>query len=288
MSATPLSVHEAEFVVLDVETTGLEPDWGHRVCEVGLIVWRDGHEVDRFSSLVNPGRSIDPSAALINRLTDDMLADQPPMRDILPLLQRILHGRVLVAYNASFDVGFLRNEFRIAGGEPPPFRTLDVMAMAKRLLPDLGRYPLARVVDRMGHSFGPMHRAMADVMATSAVFNDFLKLLEGQGVATVEQLEEMTNPTSPFAESLRQDKIRLIAEAIQGNKHVHLVYRARDRALTERDVLPKEIRAFAGSAQLIGYCRLRGAERTFTIDSIQDVRVLPIDPGTDAAPETPE
>jgi DNA polymerase III subunit epsilon len=273
MGMEQLPINEAEFVVLDVETTGLEPSWGHRVCEVGLVVWRERIEIDRFWALVNPDRSIDPSAALINKLTDEMLAGEPPMTAVLPQLRDLISDRVLVAYNASFDVGFLRSEYRLAGEELPEFRVLDVMAMARRLLPDLGRYPLFRVAERMGYAFEG-HRAIADVMATSAVFHDFLDMLGGQGIETVEQLEEITRPTSPAAESLRREKVQLITQAIEEERRVNLLYRARDEALTEREVLPKDIQTYAGSAQLIGYCYLRDADRTFTIDSIQDVQLV--------------
>lgn len=274
MSSAPLPLAEAEFAVLDVETTGLEPDWGHRVCEVGVIVWRDGREVDRFWSLVNPGRAIEPSAALVNRLTEEMLRDAPSMETILPSLRTILTHRVLVAYNASFDIGFLRREFRLAGEELPPFRTIDVMALAKRLLPDLGRYPLARVVEAMGIGFASPHRAMADVLATSAAFLRFVDQVSEQGLATVDELEEITRPTSPVAESLRREKISLIDKAISEGKRVHLIYRTRDLALSERDVSPLELRTYAGRAQLVGFCHLRNAERTFTIDSIQDIQII--------------
>jgi len=274
MSALSLPLSEAEFAVIDVETTGLEPDWGHRVCEVAVVVWRGGREVDSFWSLVNPHRSIEPSAALINRLTDEMLRDAPPMETILPHLRKMLAGRVLVAYNASFDVGFLRQEYRQVGEELPPFRIIDVMALAKRLLPQLGRYPLVRVVEAFGLSFATSHRAMADVEATSAVFLRFLDQLSAHGITTVEELEAITRPSSPFAESLRRDKIELLRKAIAGGQRVHLIYRARDQALSERDVTPLEIRTYAGRAQLIGYCHLRQAERTFTVDLIQDIHLI--------------
>lgn len=274
MSATPTPLSDAEFAVLDVETTGLEPDWGHRVCEVGVLVWRGGTEVDRFWSLVNPHRPIEPAAALVNRLTEEMLRDAPPMEDILPSLETILADRVLVAYNAAFDVGFLRREFRLAGRELPPLRIIDVMALAKRLLPDLGRYPLVRVVQALGIEFSSPHRAMADVLATSEVLHRFLGLLSAQGITAVEEIEAITRPTSADAESLRRDKIDLIRRAIALGKRLHLIYRARDLTLSERDVSPLELRTYPGRVQLVGYCHLRRGERTFTIDSIQDIHII--------------
>jgi DNA polymerase III epsilon subunit family exonuclease len=271
----PPELAETEFAVVDVETTGLEPDWGHRVCEVGVIVWRNGSEIERFTALVNPEREIEPAAALINRLTSEMLADAPLMADILPSLRTLLDGRVLVAYNASFDVGFLRKEFRLAGQELPISRIVDVMALAKRLMPNLGRYPLYRVVKACGIAFPLQHRAMADVEATSSLLFRFLEQIMREGVSTVRQLEEITRPSSPVAESLRQDKLRIIQAALTGKNRLHLIYRARDLAFSERDVTPLEVRTYAGEAQLIGYCHLRQSERTFVLDSIQDVQIVP-------------
>jgi len=273
MLVSPTPIAGAEFAVLDVETTGLEPDWGHRVCEVGLIVWRNGREVDRLWSLVNPGRSIERAAAMVNRLNEEILRGAPPMSDILPPLRTRIAGRVLVAYNASFDIGFLRREFRLAGEDLPPFRVIDVMALARRMLPDLGRYPLGHVARALGVATPTQHRAMADVEITSAVFFRFLAQLADQGVATIEDLEAMTRSSSAFAEALRQEKLRLLHRAIDEGRRVHLIYRSRTSDLTERDVTPKEIRTYAGRAQLVGFCHLRGAERTFTVDAIQDIRL---------------
>ena len=267
-------IDEAEFVVLDVETTGLEPDWGHRVCEVGLVVWRGGTEIDRLWSLANPGRAVDPTATLINNLTDDMLRDEPPIDNILPVLHEKLSDRVLVAYNASFDVGFLRAEFRHAGLELPSFDVVDVMTLARRLLPDLKRFPLAHVAEALGIPVRGAHRAMADVEATSGVFFQLLERLAGQGVRTLGALNEITRATSPAAEALRRDKVDLICEAIRSSKRVHLIYRARDAELTERDVSPVDVSTWAGRTQLVGYCHMRDAERTFNVDAIQDVRII--------------
>ena len=267
-------IENVEFVVLDVETTGLEPDWGHRVCEVALVVWRGRTEIDRFWTLVNPGRAVDPTATLINNLTDEMLRDEPPISTILPILRDKLSDRVLVAYNASFDTGFLRSEFRHAGEELPPFDVVDVMTLARCLLPDLRRFPLVQVANALDVQVHGAHRAMADVEATGLVFFRLLDRLAAQGVDTLGALKEVTRSTSPAAEALRREKVDLISEAIRRSKRVHLIYRARDAELTERDVSPVDVSTWAGRAQLVGFCHMRNAERTFNVDAIQDVRVI--------------
>ena len=274
MSRQSTPVNEAEFIILDLETTGLEPEWGHRVCEVGFIVTRGSEEIQRFSQLVDPERDIEPSAALVNNLTSDMVTGAPHMTDILPTLTEALSGRVLIAYNASFDVGFLRSEYRLADVPLPKFRTIDLMAMAKHLLPELGRYPLRRVVEALGITTHGEHRALADAEAAAEVFQVFVEKLSMAGIVTIEQCEEMTRPTSPLSEALRRDKLSVLRQALEEGKRVHLIYRALDNAFTERDVTPLEIRTLTGKPQLQGYCHLRNAERTFNIDAIQDVEIV--------------
>ena len=274
MAAMDRPIRDAEFAVLDLATTGLEPDWGHRVCGVGLIVLSGGEEIERYSTLVDPGRTIDSSAAAANRLSTEMLREAPPPREVLPRLGALLANRVLVAYNASFELGFLRNEFRLADAEPPHLEAISVIALARRLLPELGRYPLDRVAERLGIAWDPAQGPLAAAEATARIFWHFASRLVEHGISSVGQLEEITRPTSLLAEALRRDKLRLLQEAISTGRKVHLIYRARSEALTERDVSPLEVRTDAGKAQLVGFCHLRDAERTFNVDAIQDVEVV--------------
>ncbi len=273
MTADTLSVHDAVFGSIGLQTTGLEPEWGHRIYEIAVIVSHGLREAERFSALLNPGRTIEPAAATPDMPEQDILR-AASMEVVLPVVDRLLVGRVLLSYNTTFTMGFLRSEYRSTGREMPSLRTVDVMAMARRFLPSLGRYPLDLVAQTLQISSDARSRALADAETTWSVFRHFSAQLSAHGIDSVEELEAMSRPTSPLSEALRRDKLRIIERARDQGRRVHLIYRALDHALTERDVTPLEIRTDTGKAQLQGFCHLRNAERTFNVDAIQDIEII--------------
>ena len=103
---TALPLHDAPLAFLDVETTGLNPDWGDRVVEIAVVRARGLSEVARFVSLVNPRRRLSPEAMRVNRITPSMVADAPVFADLLDQLLPLFEDVVLVCHNAPFDLSF--------------------------------------------------------------------------------------------------------------------------------------------------------------------------------------
>jgi DNA polymerase-3 subunit epsilon len=106
-------LNQVAFALFDVETTGLSPAYGHRVCEVACLRVHDGLEVGSFESLVDPGRPISPGAFRVNRITPDMLSGAPTFAAVAGPFLALMEGAVLVAHNAPFDLGFLAAELEI-------------------------------------------------------------------------------------------------------------------------------------------------------------------------------
>ena len=260
MANETLPLAETEFAAFGLRTTGLEPEWGHRISEIAVIAGRIKGEVEHFSTTVNTGGAAHSEA--------------PSFADVLPDLNRLIAERVSVCYNATFDIGFLRSDYRASGEDLPELRTVDVMAMARRFLPQLGRYPLDLVAGELGISSDATSRALADAETTWSAFEHFATRLSSHGIDSVDDLETMSRPTSAISEALRRDKLRIISRAREHGHRVHLIYRALDQALTEREVTPLEVRTDTGKSQLIGFCHLRDAERTFNVDAIQDIEII--------------
>ena len=101
-------------VFVDVETTGVHPAYD-RITEVGLIEVDRGRIASEWSTLLNPGVSIPPAIQSLTGITNDMVVLAPRFDEVAGELYRRLEGRLLVAHNARFDYGFLRNEFRRSG-----------------------------------------------------------------------------------------------------------------------------------------------------------------------------
>src|SRR5262249_42280573 len=100
-------IDDREYIVMDVETTGLSPELGDRVCEVGAVKLRGSAVVETFESLINPGRPISAGAYAVNGISPAMVADAPAFPEVAQKLWDMMEGAVLVAYNAPFDKGFL-------------------------------------------------------------------------------------------------------------------------------------------------------------------------------------
>jgi len=158
---TPLA--EMPYVAVDVETTGLDPADGHRVCEIALLRFLRGTVVDSFVSFVNPLRPISPGASAVNGITDAMVIRAPAFPDLFPRILSFLEGDTLVFHNAPFDLSFLRMEARLAGGEWPGNPIIDTLALARRtrLFRD---HSLSAICGRLGIG-SAFHRAEADAYA---------------------------------------------------------------------------------------------------------------------------
>ena len=182
------AIDDSEFVVLDVETTGLGAYLGDRICEIGAVKLQKDEEIGQFWTMIDPGRPISQGVFAVNGITPEMLMDAPASEAILPDLMEFIGNSVIVAYNAKFDMRFIQSELRTAGHEDLNNTVLDVMALAKRLMPDMGRFPLWNVAQRLGISFPHQHRSMYDVRATLRIFLRFLHVLKANGARTVEDI----------------------------------------------------------------------------------------------------
>lgn len=127
-------------VVLDTETTGLEPEAGHRIIEIGAVEIVGRRLTGRhFHQYLNPDRAIDEGAQAVHGLTAEFLADKPRFSDIAEPLQAFLSGAEVIIHNAPFDVGFLDAEWRRLGRGPENTASLceitDSLTLARRLHP---------------------------------------------------------------------------------------------------------------------------------------------------------
>ena len=196
------------WVVVDLETTGLGA--GAEITEIGAVLVRDGAVVDEFSSLVKPSRPIPPFITSLTGITPAMVADADP---IAAVLERFMEwsslgaerSPVLVAHNASFDVGFLRRAARACSRPWPRVRVVDTLALARLALPRplVRNHKLGTIASYFGTATVPEHRALGDARATAEILLGFIDLLAGAGATDVEDLIALTDqaparrPTTP-------------------------------------------------------------------------------------------
>jgi DNA polymerase-3 subunit epsilon len=162
-----------ELVVLDFETTGLQPA-RDRTIEVAATLMVDHRPVDTFCRLMHPGFSLPSFITSLTGITDQMLRGQPRPEEVMPSLQKFVRGLPIVAHNASFDRAFLQAELARAGLRAES-EFLCTMRLARRLAPGLPSYRLDALVDALqvrAPSARQFHRSLADVNHTVAIWQN--------------------------------------------------------------------------------------------------------------------
>ncbi len=168
-------------IVLDTETTGLEPSEGHRVIEIACVELFDRRPTGRnFHRYLNPEREIDAAAVQIHGLTADFLADKPRFAEIADELIEFVEGAELLIHNAPFDVGFLDAELSLIGrpGIGTVCPVTDTLALAREMHPGK-RNSLDALCERyqVDNSRRSLHGALLDAQLLADVW---LAMTRGQ------------------------------------------------------------------------------------------------------------
>jgi DNA polymerase-3 subunit epsilon len=163
-------------VVLDTETTGLEPEAGHRIIEIGCVEILNRRPTNnRFHRYVNPGRAVDPGALQVHGIENEFLATQPRFAEVVHDFLEFVKGAELVIHNADFDIGFLNHELRRVDGVPHEIRdccgVLDTLALARRMHPGQ-RNSLDALAKRysVDNSKRDLHGALLDAQILTDIY----------------------------------------------------------------------------------------------------------------------
>ncbi|HIQ76814.1 MAG TPA: PolC-type DNA polymerase III [Candidatus Faecousia excrementipullorum] len=170
---------DGEYVAFDLETTGLSSQ-KDEIIEIGAVRMQGGKELDRFQTFVNPGRRLEQKIVELTGITDAMLADAPSIETVLPEFLEFVGDRVLVAHNADFDTGFIREACR-KQGLPYGFTSVDTLILSQNLLPHLNKFKLDVVSNALSLPDFNHHRAGDDAVTCGLIFHkltDKLRELE--------------------------------------------------------------------------------------------------------------
>lgn len=180
------------FAIIDVETTGLHPEKGDRVIQVGIIrADLTGEVTSTWSHYINPRRKV--SASHIHHITDEMLESAPPFSEAAEGILHRIENRILVAHNWDFDGLFLATEFNRIGvnfnpNTEPSFCTKD---NASYFIPDLPSNKLMDCSKALGIDtlkYGSAHDAEADALVATAILRQYLKINKDKVFSLVSNL----------------------------------------------------------------------------------------------------
>ncbi len=192
-----VGLERVRFAVVDVETTGGMAGRGGRIIEIAVIRIERRQIVDMFATLVNPGVRVAPWITRLTGIHDGMVGAAPRFADIHADVRRALAGRVFVAHNVGYDWGFVHEEMRRVGAEPPHGSRLCTLHMARRLLPGLDRRGLDSLARYYGIDIRERHRARGDAVATARVLLRLLDDAERRGWTTWKGLRRGLSGATP-------------------------------------------------------------------------------------------
>ncbi len=175
-----------EFVVFDIETTGLSAT-DNRITEIGAVRFQKGEVGETFNSLVNPGIPIPEEITRLTGITNEMVREAPPVSDVLKAFFDFAGDRMLVAHNAAFDTGFIR-QAALESGLPFGNPYLDTVAVSRFLNPGLKNHKLDTLADYYGLGDFNHHRASDDAEMLARIFHCMVERLKEDGIDNIRRM----------------------------------------------------------------------------------------------------
>ena len=174
------------YCVLDLETTGLSAKT-EKITEIGIMKIQNGEVVDEFCEFVNPEKPIPKRVQEVTNITDEMVANSPTIDVLFPKVLDFIKDSVLVAHNASFDIGFLKNVAKNLGYKFD-YTYVDTLPLARKLYPELKKHKLGKIAEHLKIKVEVAHRALDDVDTTVKILKEMMKTLKERGAKKVSDI----------------------------------------------------------------------------------------------------
>ncbi len=208
-------------IVLDTETTGLEPSQGHKIIEIGCVEMINRRLTgNNYHQYLQPDRAIDEGAQAVHGISNEFLADKPRFADIVKDFIEYLDGAELIIHNAPFDVGFIDHEFKLSGAEYGKVSTycsvIDTLVMARKMRP--GKKNNLDILCKeyeVNNAHRELHGALLDAELLSEVY---LRMTGGQSMLSLDSEEASTSQSGAFViKKLSADRkpIKIIQASVE-------------------------------------------------------------------------
>ncbi len=228
------------YVVFDIETTGFSPVT-NRIIEIGAVKVENGQITDRFSTFVNPQVPIPFEIEKLTGINDVMVMDAQTIEDVLPKFLDFVGDAILVAHNAGFDVGFIRENAKRLG-LTADMTYVDTVAMARTLLTGHSRFTLDAVAKALGVSLENHHRAVDDAECTAHIFVKFIAMLKKDGIETLEEVNALGKNSVEAVRKLHSYHIIILAKNQTGRINLYrLVSESHLKYFNKRPLIPKSL-----------------------------------------------
>lgn len=186
----PSSLEQEPYVIIDIETTGLEPTLCE-ITELGAILLENGEVKDIFNTLVFPLAPIPPHIEQITGITNQMVVGYPGIKKALQDFLTFIGNRTLVAHNAEFDIGFLKHHLKMSLNYEMQNDCICTVRTARYLLPGLKNHKLHTVAHYFRIPTPTTHRAIGDCEITVQIWQKFLKILKKKKIFKKDELRKI-------------------------------------------------------------------------------------------------
>lgn len=213
-----LSLNE-EIVVFDIETTGLSPA-NDRITEIGAVKLKAGQIIGSFSTLINPEIDIPYNITQLTGITNDMVADQRTIKDVMPEFISFIGNCPLVAHNAMFDWGFIRSKAFELGSDLTN-TVIDTLQLSRTLLTSLKKYKLNIICEYLGIKLENHHRAVHDAEATAQMFLKLIEMLKDRNIENIDQINSIISSQEINFKKAESHHIILLVKNKTGLKNLY-------------------------------------------------------------------
>ncbi|GIV90168.1 MAG: DNA polymerase III subunit epsilon [Chloroflexus sp.] len=253
-------------VFFDVETTGLDLQNGHRICELAMLRREHRQITGQINTLINPERELDPQASQVNGIRAEDLQSAPRFAELAVQVVQLSQQAVRVAHNLPFDERFLNMELARAGYPPLTGPALDTLELARRLGIRRGSLSLGALATSFGLPT-PTHRAMDDVLTLHVLFDRLVAKLADYGVTTLYDALRFTRgllPGQPEPEAPPP-----LAAALASGTTLRIIYTSHSNPQPiERRIRPIELVVEPNGLSVRAFCYLRNDIRNFLLAKI--------------------
>lgn len=209
---------DAEYIVFDVETTGLSAIYD-TIIEIAAVKIREGEVIDTFESFANPHHRLSATTIDLTGITDDMVRNAPDIDEVLRNFYEWCEDGIFVAHNASFDMGFLDAGLKKMGIPKTTNGVVDTLELARFLYPDFKNHRLNTLCKRFDIELTQHHRAIYDAEATGYLFLKLLKDAQERGINNHNQFNDYVGQGDAYKRA-RPSHCTLLAQTDVGLKNL--------------------------------------------------------------------
>ncbi len=262
-------------VAFDTETTGAYPV-GSEIVEFGAVKWYRGQVVDRLQVLIKPRRPMGDEVIAIHGITNEMVADAPAMKEVIPAIYGFMEGSIAIAHHAPFDLGFLSYDFEQYGF--PLFSTAVFCSslLSRKLIQGTENHKLQTLVKHLGIDGGAAHRAADDANSCLQVGLKCLSLL-GDSLPTQKVLETQEKKLEWIYYSLKFPQNlahQTLVQGIEAGKKMNILYEKGSKSKQLRPIRALGIVRNPDGDYLSAICLLDHQKKRFYLQHLKEVEIV--------------